>query len=429
MKAWKSWLAVLLTAWLLSGCGGDGIGDPDNEQVVSGRVVVDFPADLLRKKLMEAGTPGIDANTTVFGYKAFRIEYETVDEAGLPVTASGLMVVPTDSGTTPTDARKIAYMYSVGLSVVSDSHGTIFADREAPTAIAEATLAPDGSPVILTSLSGFVTLQADYIGFGASSDHYHPYLLKRSSAAATVDFIDAARRFAEENGIPLNGQLYVTGYSEGGYVAMAALQSLEDRGEAVVYAAPMAGPYMMDQMAKGVLSREPLPIPSFMANVAYAYALSYGQPLNGLVQEPYAGVLPSLLDGSLTRPEIDARLPHTTTGLFTEEAITRVLGGDESFWFNQALFANSTAYWAPGTSVRLVHCLGDDVVPYEMSRATAELMRDRLGARDVAEVPVEIAVTGDPATELRWGHVECAPYAYGVTAKIFSDVRAQTVGY
>jgi len=427
MKAWNLALLAAIAFWW-SGCGSS-LDAPDNEKTANSQLVVDMPANMILKSLMDRNTTGIDENTTVFGYKAYKIEYETVDEQGMPVTASGLMVVPTDNGVKEADAQKLAYMQSKGLSLVSDSHGTIFADIEAPTVAAEATLEPQGAPVIFTSLAGFVTLQADYIGFGSSADHYHPYLLKKSSAAATVDFIKAAKKFAKEKGIPLNGQLFVTGYSEGGYVALAALQFLEEEGEPVALAAPMAGPYMLDQMAMAVLASEELPIPSFMANVAYAYALSYEHPVSELINEPYASTLPELLDGSLTREEIDARLPHVTSELFTSEVITNVVEVNRSYWFNQALFGNSTAYWGPQTTVKLVHCLGDDVVPYAMSEGTANVMKQRLGARDVEAIPVEIAVTKDPTTPVRWGHVECAPYAYGVTAKIFSDVRALTIGY
>ncbi|ADV47260.1 alpha/beta hydrolase family protein [Nitratifractor salsuginis] len=428
MKGWRIWIAIAGIAWLLNGCGG-GSEPLETAKVQGGEVLVDLPANALRQVLIKKGTPGVDENSTLFGYRAYRIEYETVDEDGLPVKASGLMVVPTEEGTTPADARKLAFMKSKGLSLVSDSHGTIFADKEAPTAVAEATMEPVGSPVILTSMAGFVTLQADYIGYGSSANHYHPYLLKNSSAAATEDFIEAARNFAKKNGFPLNGQLYVTGYSEGGYVAMAALQKLEADGERVVYAAPMAGPYMLDQMAKGVLSSDTLPIPSFMADTAYAYALSYHQPVTSLVKELYASKLPTLFDGRYSRPEIDKQLTHVTRDLFTDEAITQVLDENRSFWFYGALLRNSTAYWAPQTTVRLVHCMGDDVVPYQISSATADVMSNTFHARDVSVVPVEVAITGDPGTALRYGHVECAPYAYGVVAQMFSQVRRATVGY
>ena len=222
------------------GCGSD-LDQPVNEQVKSGEVVVDLDGASIKKSLIDAKVPGVDDSTTVYGYKAYKIPYTTTDEEGNSVKVSGLMVVPTGVPEAVTQA---------GFSMVSDDHGTIFANAEAPTVIAEGTSAPAGSSGILTSLFAFVTLQPDYIGFGDSSSHYHPFVLKNSLAESTVDFINAAKKFAQENSIHLNGQLFLTGYSEGGYAAMASLQKIENEGELqVTMAAPMAGPYIMDGLA------------------------------------------------------------------------------------------------------------------------------------------------------------------------------------
>ena len=425
-RLYRIYFAVLATL-VLAGCGG-GVGAPENEPVQGGKVVVDFPADTLRQKLIEQKTPGVDANTTVFGYKAYKIVYETEDETGALVHASGLMVVPTDRGVRAEDARKLAYMRQKGFSLVSDSHGTIFADKEAPTAVAEATLAPAGSPILLSALAGFVTLQADYIGFGTSADRYHPYLLKHSSMEATVDFIHAARKFAQKNNIPLNSQLYLTGYSEGGYVALAALQELEQE-ENVTFAAPMAGPYMMDQMALGVVAQDKIPIPSFIADVAYSYALSYEHNVSELLREPYASEASTLFDGRYTRPQIDERLPKVTEELFTRSAIDGVLRQDPSYWFYGALQLNSTAYWAPKTPTRLLQCLGDDVIPYAMTAGTVNVMKNLFKAPDVEAVPVEVAYTGDSNTTLRLGHAACAGPAYLVVTRMMAEIRKKTIGY
>ena len=433
MRRWiiKTWVGALLILGL-AGCGGS-VGNPDNPPAVDGKVVVDFPADTLKQKLLKEKTPGVDENTTVFGYTAYRIEYDTTDEKGQSVRASGLMVVPSDTGVDAATQAKLEQMRRVGLSVVEDAHGTIFADREAPTVVAEATMEPEGSPILLSALGGFVTLQPDYIGFGASAGHVHPYLLDRPSAQTMIDFVRAAKSFAQKNGIPLNGQLYLTGYSEGGYVAMAALKAIEageDPGLTTVAAAPMAGPYMMDRMAQGVLSQPRLPIPSFIAAVGYSYSLAYGHELNETIQEPWASDLPNLFDGSLSREEIDAQLPHATTGsggLFTAQAVNGVLK-DPNFWLSQALLANSTAYWAPQTPIYLAQCMGDDVIPFAMSQGTQKVMQ-KMGAASVTLIPVEAAITGDPHTSLRLGHAECAAPAYGVAAHLFAKIRKSSVGY
>ncbi|MEA1954581.1 MAG: hypothetical protein U9O24_09340 [Campylobacterota bacterium] len=85
---------------------------------------------------------------------------------------------------------------------------------------------------------------------------------------------------------------------------------------------------------------------------------------------------------------------------------------------------NSVHTWAPQTTVKLVHCQGDDVIPFGIAQV-AEATMNAYGAADVSIVPVE-AVLGlaEPV-----GHVECGLMAYGIAANIFAEVRQLTVGY
>lgn len=310
--------------------------------------------------------------------------------------------------------------------MVSDDHGTIFADREAPSVIADTNGAPDGSAILLTSLGGFATLQPDYIGFGDSKSHYHPFVLKDSLANATVDFIKQVKVFAGDNNITLNNQLFLTGYSEGGYAAMATLKKIEEEqltDLTVSMAAPMAGPYALKSMADVVLRQSTLGVPSFMANVGYAYASANNQELNTIINEPYASKLPTLFNGDLTRMQIDPELTTQTTGLFSQSFIDDYFRNDTN-WFREAVTANNLHTWAPTTPVKLVHCQGDDVISYAISQLTEGTM-DAMGASSVSLVPVETALGLD--TNLT--HVGCATPAYKVTTGIFASVRKATKGY
>jgi len=418
----KNFSRIVLSVSILFFVGCGDLDQPTNERVTGGKVVVDLDGASIRGSLIAAGTPGVDESTTVYGYKAYKIPYTTTDEEGNSVSVSGLMVVPTGVPEA---------MNQAGLSLVSDSHGTIFANAEAPTVIAGGTNSPDGSSVILTSLFAFVTLQADYIGFGDSIEHYHPFILKKSLANSTVDFIIAAKEFAVNNAINLNGQLFLTGYSEGGYAAMAALEKIEQEGELqVTMAAPMAGPYAVEAMAMGVLNQPTIAVPSFMANIAYAYTNAYDEDIASVINEPYASKLEDLFDGSKTRSEIDPELTTVTKGpegLFNSTFVNDFFANPESCC-RTSLRNNDVHTWVPETAVRLVHCLGDDVIPYDISVLTEGTMQ-AMGATNVAAVPVEVAVTQDPATALRYGHSECAPVAYGVAATMFAETRQATIGY
>ncbi len=408
---------LTLSVLFFVGCGSD-LQQPDNEFVIGGEVVVDLDAATMRQSLIDSGLIPADYDKPVFGYKAYKIPYTTTDEQGEAVEVSGLVVIPTGISED---------MKQAGLSVVCDDHDTRFGDFEMPTVFAEQNNAPDGSPVIFSSLMGFTTFQPDYIGYGDSLDHYHPFLLKGSLANATVDFIDAARKFARQNNIPLNEQLFLTGYSEGGYAALGTLQKIETEGlMPVTMAVPMSGPYDLKLIGMDVLSQPELSVPSFMAYTAYAYALTYDEPIDSMVNEPYASKLDELFDGSRARPQIDPELTTETTG---PDGLFDPLFVDDFFnnpanWFKVALAENEVYKWAPQTPVTLVHCEGDDVIPYGLSEL-AEGTMQYLGAASVSLVSVEQAL-GLPEPV---GHSACGPYAYQVAAGIFAQARQATIGY
>jgi len=407
-----------MTPLLFLGCG-DGLDAPKNESFKGGELFVNFPGAAIKPGLVKAGA--VEANGTVYGYKAFKIPYVTTDEEGNEVKVSGLFVIPT--------GLPDIVNTTLGLSMVADDHGTIFANVEAPTVIAGSSGAPDGSAILLTSLGGFATLQPDYIGFGDSNDHYHPFVLKDSLANATVDFIKQVKIFAKDNNITLNNQLFLTGYSEGGYASMATLKKIEEEQLTdlkVTMAAPMAGPYALKLMADGVLSQPKLGVPSFMANIGYAYAKANNQEVNVIINEPYASKLPTLFNGDLDRTKIDPELTTVTTGangLFVQSFVSNYFATDDH-WFKEAVTKNNLHTWAPTTPIRLVHCEGDDVIPYAISQLTEGTM-NAMGATDVQIVPVETIL----GLGSKLGHSVCGSPAYGVATKIFATVRKQTIGY
>jgi predicted esterase len=411
-------VGILMVPFILIGCG-DGLHNPSNESVKGGELVVDFSAAVMKKTLVDKGV--VSAEQTVYGYKAYKVPYTTTDEEGNEVKASGLFVIP--------PVLHDAVLPLGGLSMVSDDHGTIFANREAPSIIGKNNAAPDGSAVLLTSLGGFATLQPDYIGFGDSNSHYHPFVLKDSLANATVDFIKQVKIFSADNNITLNNQLFLTGYSEGGYAAMATLKKIEDEDLTdltVSMAAPMAGPYALKGLADAVLSQPTLSVPSFMANVGYAYAKANNEDITTVINTPYVTKLPTLFNGDLNRTQIDPTLTKVTTGadgLFLQSFITDYFTNTNN-WFAVAATENSLHAWTPTTPIKLVHCEGDDVIPYTISQATNTAM-NQLGATSVSLVPVE-ATLGLPTLV---GHSGCGTLAYKVTTGIFAQVRKATKNY
>ena len=409
-------LMVTLLIFMV-GCGDD-LNQPSKERVKGGELLVDFSASAMKASLLKEGL--VQTDTTVYGYKSYKIPYTTQDEEGNSVNASGSFIVPVG-------LPDIVYS-TLGLSMVSDDHGTIFSNKEAPSFIADQTGAPHGSAVLLTALGGFATLQPDYIGFGDSNSHYHPFLLKDSLANSTVDFIKQVKVFASENNITLNSNLFLTGYSEGGYAAMATLKKIEEEntGLTVTLAAPMAGPYALKTTADGVLSSSSLGVPAFMADIAYAYATAKNQSMTAILNEPYASRVEGLFSDDLTDAEIDANLTKTTTGstgLFSQSFVSDYFT-NTSNWFKVAVTENNLHDWAPATTVKLVQCQGDEVIPYVIAQFTEGNMT-QAGSSSVSLVPVE--ATLGLTTHLK--HVACGTPAYKVTTSIFAQTRKATIGY
>jgi Secretory lipase len=140
-----------------------------------------------------------------------------VDGANRPIVASGLVALPIK----PNGRRA---------PVLSYQHGTIFKDAEAPSN----AMKPEEPPLVFASL-GYIVLAADYVGYGVSKGAPHPYLLSAPAAAAVNDLITAARLWRQQAGSPgptANGQLFLAGYSEGGYATAAAHRELQQQGAA-----------------------------------------------------------------------------------------------------------------------------------------------------------------------------------------------------
>lgn len=158
----------------------------------------------------------------------YKVEYISLGSKDSLVTVSGLIAVPVKPTPSP---------------IISYQHATTFTNNEAPSFQRKA--GEKGLEIALASM-GYIVFSADYVGFGSSHGIKHPYLQKLPSAYAVNDMLVASKNWIESNNVETNGQLFMTGYSQGGYVTMAALQQYYNkpiRGFDIVTAFMGAGPY------------------------------------------------------------------------------------------------------------------------------------------------------------------------------------------
>jgi dienelactone hydrolase len=98
---------------------------------------------------------------------------------------------------------------------------------------------------------GYIVVAPNYAGYDMSTLGYHPFLNASQQSGEMIDALTAARTALPTTyaaSTTDSGKLFITGYSEGGYVAMATERALELAGKPVTAAAPMSGPYALEAL-------------------------------------------------------------------------------------------------------------------------------------------------------------------------------------
>ena len=219
LRTLSLWPAALLAAMVLtlSACGGGDSPSTPSPLVPgvanAGQLKDATPINTVTLADLTAavGAAGSKLPGAVprYAVTSWRLTYMTSDGFGREVLASGLVSVPVK----PDGARS---------PVLSYQHATIYKDAQAPSNQVAAT----EPPVVLASL-GFIVVAADYVGYGASRGSQHPYLLSTPTAAVVMDLLTAARTWRQTQGVADNRQLFMLGYSEGGYTTLAAHRAMQ----------------------------------------------------------------------------------------------------------------------------------------------------------------------------------------------------------
>ncbi len=285
----------------------------------------------------------------------FRIAYRTTYK-GSEVQASGLLAIPKGTPKAP--------------SLLSAQHGTMFLDADAPSNF---PLTFSGFELFATA--GFITAIPDYLGYGVSKDIVHPYYDAEHSASTVIDMLKAVKDYLEKENIQYSSRLFLAGYSEGGYVTMAAQQEIETNSShnlTLSGVAAGAGGYDVTGMLSSIASRANYSEPSFLALLLQSYNTTYNwnHPLTQFFQEPYASRIPDLLNGARSREQINSQLSTATAQLFNPTFYAALSNSAGETVLKQAIAANSFPNWVPKTPTRLYHGTADEAVFFQTSQST-----------------------------------------------------------
>src|SRR5262249_38610216 len=96
-----------------------------------------------------------------------------------------------------------------------------------------------------------------------------------------------------------NGKLFITGYSQGGFVAMATHRALQAAGRPVTASAPMSGPYALEAFGDAVFfGNVDLGSTIFTPLLTTGFQRSYGNiytSTSDVFEDAYAGSIEGLL--------------------------------------------------------------------------------------------------------------------------------------
>lgn len=169
----------------------------------------------------------------------------------------------------------------------------------------------------------------------------------------------------------LNGNLYLAGYSQGGWATMQVEKEIEDKymDEFNLKAsASGAGPYNLNYVNEYVAKLQTYPMPYFLGYMFNSYMnLGLSTPISDVFQEPYASKIPTLYNGTHSGEEINAELTTSMPDFFTADYIDNY-GPDGKFApVDSMLHANSISAWPTEIPTLIIHGMADTFVPKEVS--------------------------------------------------------------
>jgi hypothetical protein len=241
--------------------------------------------------LQVAGTPRCDIEIRY-------IRYLTIGGAGEPTISSAAVMIP--GGIASCTGARPLMLYAHGTTTYRNYN---LADIT-QTDPANGDGAGEGTAVAaIYAAQGYIVVASNYAGYSGSPLPYHPYLNGDQQSADVIDSLHAARLGLAlpdpGNKTRENGKLFVTGYSQGGYVALATHRALQAAGIKVTASAPGSGPYALAAMGDALVQGEvDLGSTIFTVLVTTSYQRAYGniyrQP-GDFYEAAYAPGIESLL--------------------------------------------------------------------------------------------------------------------------------------
>lgn len=283
------------------------------------------------------------------GVEVYKIIYNTTFN-GEKKQASGLVCIPTSSGDYP---------------ILSYHNGTNTLHSKAPSVNPNDDLF---RILEVMASTGFIVSLPDYLGFGEADDMFHPYLHKESTVNSVADMLYAVEEMVESmNGITFNKDLYLSGYSQGGWTTLQLQKELEttiDHNFNLKAGACGAGPYSLISINEYVTGISEYGQPYFLGYLFNSFLnLGMTTSIDDVFQAPYAEKIPDMYDGTMSGSEINNELTTTVSGLFTADYLANWQTDAKYTSVTNMLESNSVSAYNTNIPTMILHGTEDALVP------------------------------------------------------------------
>lgn len=293
-------------------------------------------------------------------YVTFPVAYWSTDPQGDSLLVSGRVYLP-----------KQRYLNGIMIGC----HYTITSDIEAPSNML--------SMESLFAMKGYAVIMPDYVGYGLSRDKVHPYLHWRSAAKTAVDLLNCMPELLEYYGYSYPIDVVVTGYSQGGAVALGVTRMLEELDSMWIVRKLYAGAGPYDPAGTYLYSMErnemgiPAAIPLIVMGLSDAYELEFKQ--EDFFLEPLLSNYEEwVLSKEYTAGDINYLMGSTVmTELMTEEALD--MDSPLADMLYEVLLWNSNVGYDLRSPAYFLHSIDDEVVPILNTINLQEQMPDESG--------------------------------------------------
>jgi hypothetical protein len=410
--------AVLLLTLITGGCGSR----TSSQQSGAGSVAHINPPALLAS--ITTGIPNVPPALGGWDWVSFisnfsslltsisfsldmqKVTYQSTGADGRQHSMTGLLILPRSINGSRPSVPILMYQHGTEpYRLFSPSRYLSHLDRPAdyPEVMVAAAIAATGYAVALV----------DYEGMGDNTD-IQPHVNGAALAQQVIDLLKASRDIiggtAANSSSPCtwNGQLFLMGYSEGGFVTMATTRELQINHASeftITASAPLSGPHDLSGVMRNIiLSDSTFKAPYFVPLLLTSYNYSYGGQTNLFTPgyamlSPYNSTLPPLFDGNSQSVTISEAMGMTFTpvhlivpkSILTQQFIAQLTLDTSPV---VAFLEQNDSYrgWAPAIPMRMIHHKSDELVPYGNSQVAFDAF-STAGAKN--------HVPGGPGVELK----------------------------